>query len=141
MANEEKKMEGIQDGSNDKIEKLADELSKLTIVEALDLCRAMEKRGFEPLVQQASVQAAAPTPAEAPAEETEKSFNLILKEVNTQTRVQAMKLGKELFGLDLIKVKELFATPGSTLATNVSKKDADSYIQQFAGVGATVVAE
>lgn len=141
MANEEKKMEGIQDGSNDKIEKLADELSKLTIVEALDLCREMEKRGFEPLVEQASVQAAAPTPEVAPAEDTEKSFNLILKEVNIQTRVQAMKLGKDLFGLDLIKVRELFATPGSTLATNVSKKDADSYIKQFAGVGATVVAE
>ena len=141
MANEEKKKEGIQDGSNDKIEKLADVLSKLTIVEALDLCHAMEKLGFEPLVQQASVQAAAPTPAEAPAAETEKSFNLILKEVNSQTRVQAMKLGRDLFGLDLIKVRELFATPGSTLATNVSKKDADSYIKQFTTVGATVVAE
>ena len=141
MANEEKKKEGIQDGSNDKIAKLADELSKLTIVEALDLCHAMEKLGFEPLVQQASVQAAAPTPAEAPAEDTEKSFNLILKEVNSQTRVQAMKLGRDLFGLDLIKVRELFATPGSTLATNVSKKDADSYIKQFTTVGATVVAE
>ena len=141
MANEEKEKEGIQDGSNDKIEKLADVLSKLTIVEALDLCRAMEKLGFEPLVQQASVQAAAPTPAEAPAEETEKSFNLVLKEIDAKTRVQAMKLGRDLFGLDLIKVRELFATPGSTLATNVSKKDADSYIQQFASAGATVVAE
>ena len=141
MANEEKEKEGIQDGSNDKIEKLADVLSKLTIVEALDLCRAMEKLGFEPLVQQASVQAAAPTPAEAPAEETEKSFNLILKDVNNQTKLTAMKLGKDLFGFNLQQVKELFAAPGSTLATNVSKKDADSYIKQFTTVGATVVAE
>lgn len=140
MANEEKKMEGIQDGSNDKITKLVAELSKMTVKEALDLCRAMEDLGFKPSVQQASVQVAAPAPAEAPAEETEKSFNLILKDVGNN-KVGVMKLVRELFGLGLPQIKELFATPGSTLATNVSKKDADSHIEKFTAIGAKVVAE
>lgn len=142
MANEEKKMEGIQQngGSNDKITKIVDELSKLTIAEAIELSRALKELGFEPQVQQASVQAAAPTPAQTPAEETKESFNLILRDVG-DSKLTVMKLARNLFNLGLPQVKELFETPGSTLATNVSKKDADSYIQQFTAVGATVVAE
>lgn len=141
MANEENKKGSMQDGSNDKITKLVEELSNLTVKEALDLCHKMEELGFKPSVQQASVQVAATTAAEAPAaEEIKSSFNLILKELGAN-KLPAMKLAMELFGLDMKQVRDIFATPGSTLAANVSKSDADSYIAKFMAIGTKVVAE
>ena len=140
MVNEENEKEGTQIEASPKLRKLVDELLGLSVKEALDLSSQLEALGFKPSVQQASVQAAAPTPTETPAEATGKSFNLILKDVG-DNKVAAMKLVKDLFSLELSKIKELFASPNPTIATNVSKKDADSHIEKFAAIGAKVVAE
>jgi large subunit ribosomal protein L7/L12 len=118
------------------IKKLAQELTKLTVLEVNDLKNVLkDEYGIEPAA--AAVAVAAPA-GEAAAEEDAKSeFTVTLKEAGAQ-KVAVIKAVKELTGLGLGEAKALVDNAPSAIKEKVSKDDADAAKKQLEEAGATV---
>lgn len=118
------------------IKKLAEELTKLTVLEVNDLKNILkDEYGIEPAA--AAVAVAAPA-GEAAAEEDAKSeFTVTLKDAGAQ-KVAVIKAVKELTGLGLGEAKALVDNAPSAIKEKVSKDDADAAKKQLEEAGATV---
>lgn len=118
------------------IKKLAEELTKLTVLEVNDLKNVLkDEYGIEPAA--AAVAVAAPA-GEAAAEEDAKSeFTVTLKDAGAQ-KVAVIKAVKELTGLGLGEAKALVDNAPSAIKEKVSKDDADAAKKQLEEAGATV---
>ncbi|HMH70311.1 MAG TPA: 50S ribosomal protein L7/L12 [Candidatus Saccharimonadales bacterium] len=118
------------------IKKLAEELTKLTVLEVNDLKNILkDEYGIEPAA--AAVAVAAPA-GEAAAEEDAKSeFTVTLKEAGAQ-KVAVIKAVKELTGLGLGEAKALVDNVPSAIKEKIGKDDADAAKKQLEEAGATV---
>lgn len=118
------------------IKKLAEELTKLTVLEVNDLKNVLkEEYGIEPAAAAAVAVAA---PAEAGAAEDEKSeFTVTLKDAGSQ-KVAVIKAVKELTGLGLGEAKALVDGTPSAIKEKVSKDEAEAAKKQLEEAGATV---
>lgn len=118
------------------IKKLAQELTKLTVLEVNDLKNILkEEYGIEPAAAAAVAVAA---PAEAAAAEDEKSeFTVTLKDAGSQ-KVAVIKAVKEITGLGLGEAKAIVDGVPSPVKEKVSKDDAEAAKKQLEEAGATV---
>ena len=118
------------------IKKLAEELTKLTVLEVNDLKNVLkEEYGIEPAAAAAVAVAA---PAEAGAAEDEKSeFTVTLKDAGAQ-KVAVIKAVKELTGLGLGEAKAIVDGAPAPVKEKVSKDDAEAAKKQLEEAGATV---
>jgi large subunit ribosomal protein L7/L12 len=118
------------------IKKLAEELTKLTVLEVNDLKTILkDEYGIEPAAAAAVAVAA---PAEGAAAEDEKSeFTVTLKDAGTQ-KVAVIKAVKELTGLGLGEAKAIVDGVPSAVKEKVSKDDAEAAKKQLEEAGATV---
>ena len=114
------------------IKKLAEELVKLTILEANELKNHLkDEYGIEP----AAVAVAAAGPAEAADEKSE--FTVTLKDAGAQ-KVAVIKAVKEITGLGLGESKALVDNAPSAIKEKVSKDDAEAAKKALEEAGATV---
>lgn len=120
------------------VKKLAEELTKLTVLEVNDLKNVLkEEYGIEPAAA-AAVAVAAPAEGGAAAAEDEKSeFTVQLKDAGAQ-KVAVIKAVKEITGLGLGEAKALVDDAPSAIKENVSKDDAEAAKKQLEEAGATV---
>lgn len=120
------------------VKKLAEELTKLTVLEVNDLKTVLkEEYGIEPAAA-AAVAVAAPADNGAGAAEDEKSeFTVQLKDAGAQ-KVAVIKAVKELTGLGLGEAKALVDDAPSAVKEKVSKDDAEAAKKQLEEAGATV---
>jgi large subunit ribosomal protein L7/L12 len=118
------------------IKKLAEELTKLTVLEVNDLKTVLkDEYGIEPAAAAAVAVAA---PAEAAAAEDEKSeFTVTLKEAGAQ-KVAVIKAVKEITGLGLGEAKAIVDGAPAPVKEKVSKDDAEAAKKQLEEAGATV---
>lgn len=118
------------------IKKLAEELTKLTVLEVNDLKNVLkDEYGIEPAAAAAVAVAA---PAEAGAAEDEKSeFTVTLKDAGAQ-KVAVIKAVKELTGLGLGEAKAIVDGAPAPVKEKVSKDDAEAAKKQLEEAGATV---
>lgn len=118
------------------IKKLAEELTKLTVLEVNDLKNVLkEEYGIEPAAAAAVAVAA---PAEAGAAEDEKSeFTVTLKDAGAQ-KVAVIKAVKELTGLGLGEAKAIVDGAPAPVKEKVSKDEAEAAKKQLEEAGATV---
>ena len=118
------------------IKKLAQELTKLTVLEVNDLKNILkDEYGIEPAA--AAVAVAGPA-AEAGAAEDEKSeFTVTLSESGA-SKVAVIKAVKELTGLGLGEAKALVDNVPSAIKEKVSKDEAESAKKTLEEAGATV---
>lgn len=115
------------------IKKLAEELVKLTILEANDLKNLLkDEYGIEPAA--VAVAAAGPA-AEAADEKTE--FTVTLKDAGAQ-KVAVIKAVKEITGLGLGEAKALVDAAPSAIKENVGKDEAEEAKKKLEEAGATV---
>jgi large subunit ribosomal protein L7/L12 len=118
------------------IKKLAEELTKLTVLEVNDLKTILkDEYGIEPAA--AAVAVAGPA-AEAGAAEDEKSeFTVTLADAGAQ-KVAVIKAVKELTGLGLGEAKAIVDGAPAPVKEKVSKDEAEAAKKALEEAGATV---
>ena len=119
------------------VKKLAEELTKLTVLEVNELKNVLkDEYGIEPAA--AAVAVAGPAAADAGAAEDEKTeFTVTLKDAGTQ-KVAVIKAVKELTGLGLGEAKAIVDGAPAPVKEKVSKDDAEAAKKALEEAGATV---
>ena len=107
-------------------------LKEMTILEVKELVDAMkEEFGVDP-----SAVAVAAAPAAGAAEESNAAKTVVLKEAGA-TKMQVIKLLKEITGLGLVEAKAL-ADNGGNVKENVPAAEAEQIKAQLEEAGATI---
>ena len=119
------------------VKKLAEELVNLTVKEVNELATILkEEYGIEPAA--AAVAVAAPAAAAGEAAAAEKSaFDVILKNAG-QSKLQVIKVVKDIAGLSLGDAKALVDAAPKAIKEGVSKEEAESIKAQLEEDGAEV---
>jgi large subunit ribosomal protein L7/L12 len=116
---------------------ILDTISKMTVLEVVDLIKAMEDK-FGVSAAAATVAVAAPAGGGAAAAAEEKTeFNVVLKTFG-ENKVNVIKVIRAITGLGLKEAKDLVEGVPSSVTEGVSKADADSIKKQLEEAGATV---
>jgi large subunit ribosomal protein L7/L12 len=119
------------------IKKLAEELTKLTVLEVNDLKTILkDEYGIEPAAA-AAVAVAAPAAAGAADEDAKTEFTVTLKDAGAQ-KVAVIKAVKEITGLGLGEAKALVDDAPSAIKEKVTKDDAEAAKKQLEEAGATI---
>jgi large subunit ribosomal protein L7/L12 len=119
------------------LKKFAEELVNLTVKEVNELAQILkDEYGIEPAA--AAVAVAGPAASsEGAAEVVKNTFDVILKSAGG-TKLQVVKLVKELTGLGLKEAKELVDAAPKAVKEGASKEEAESIKTQLEEVGAEV---
>ena len=117
------------------LNKIVEDLSKLTVVEAAELSKTLEEKW--------GVSAAAPVAAVAPAAAggaaAEEKNDFIVNLVSSgDNKIGAIKEVRAFTGLGLKEAKDLVEGAPKQLKAGVSKKDADDIKKKLEAVGAKV---
>ncbi len=120
---------------NEKSTQILELVKGLTILELADLVKALEE---EFGVSAAPVAAAAPAAgAAAPAAEEKTEFDVILKAAGA-SKLNVIKVVRELTGLGLKDAKDLVEAAPKTVKEAVAKDEADKIAEQLKAAGAEV---
>lgn len=119
------------------LKKFAEELVNLTVKEVNELAQILkDEYGIEPAA--AAVAVAAPAAGAEDAAAVEKNtFDVVLKSAGG-TKLQVVKLVKELTGLGLKEAKELVDAAPKAVKEGASKEEAESIKSQLEEAGAEV---
>ena len=120
-----------------KIEKLVDELSTLTVLEAAELAKALEEKwGVSAAAAVAVAAAPGAAAAAAPAEE-QTEFTVVLAAAGDK-KIEVIKEVRAITGLGLKEAKDLVEGAPKTVKEGASKDDAAKIKAQLEKVGAKV---
>ena len=117
------------------IEKIAEDLSALTVMEAAELSKLLE--------EQWGVSAAAPVAAAAPAAggeaaaEEKTEFDVILAAIG-EKKINVIKEVRTITGLGLKEAKELVESAPKAVKEGIKKDEADELKKKLEEAGATV---
>ncbi|MDR1361884.1 MAG: 50S ribosomal protein L7/L12 [Holosporaceae bacterium] len=117
------------------LDKIVEELSKLTVLEAAELSKKLEEAWGVSAAAPMAVAAAAPAAAAAVEEKTE--FDVVLVEVGS-TKINVIKAIRELTGLGLTEAKALVESAPKTVKEAVSKDEAQKVKAKLEEAGAKV---
>jgi large subunit ribosomal protein L7/L12 len=120
-------------------DEILDAISKMTLMEVVELISDMEKKFGVTAAAPVAVAAApgAGAAAAAPAEE-KTEFTVILKEYPADKKVTVIKVIREITGLGLKEAKDLVEGVPSTVKEAVSKADSDAMKKKLEDAGAKV---
>ena len=118
-----------------KIEKIADELSSLTVLEAAELAKMLEEKWGVSAAAAVAV-AAAPAGAAAAVEE-QTEFTVYLKS-GGEKKINVIKEVRAITGLGLKEAKDLVEAGGTAVKEAVSKDEAAKLKKQLEDQGAVV---
>jgi large subunit ribosomal protein L7/L12 len=113
-------------------------VEKMSVAELNDLVKALEEK-FGVSAASFASSAGPAVGAGAGAEEAgeKDSFNVILKDAGA-SKIQVIKVLREITGLGLKEAKDMTDKPGSTVKEGVKKPDADEMKKKLESAGATV---
>jgi large subunit ribosomal protein L7/L12 len=117
--------------ANEKITNIVEEIKALTILELADLVKAVEE---EFGVSAAPVAVAGAAVAAAPVEE-KTEFDVVLVDAGA-SKLNVIKVVREITGLGLKEAKELVESAPKTLKEAVSKDMANDIAKQLTDAGA-----
>src|ERR1044072_5586734 len=118
------------------VQKIVDELSKLTVLEAAELAKLLEEKWGVSAAAAVAVAAAPAGAAAAPAAE-QTEFTVILKSGGDK-KINVIKEVRAITGLGLKEAKDLVEAGGKTVKEGVSKDDAAKIKKQLEDQGAVV---
>ena len=119
------------------VKKLAEELTKLTVLEVNELKTILkEEYGIEPAAAAVAVAGPAADAGAAAADE-KTEFTVTLKDAGSQ-KVAVIKAVKELTGLGLGEAKALVDNAPSPIKEKVSKDEAEAAKKSLEDAGATI---
>jgi large subunit ribosomal protein L7/L12 len=121
------------------LQKLVEELSGLTLLEAAELSKLLEQKWgvSAAAVAVAAVPGAAAGGAAAPVVEEKTEFDAILTTVG-EKKIQVIKVVRELTSLGLKEAKDLVEGAPKPLKQGISKEEAETVKKKMEEVGATV---
>ena len=116
------------------LNKIVVELSKLTVVEAADLSKKLEKKwGVSPVAPVA----AAPAAGAAPQAEEKTNFVIFLTSAGDK-KINVIKEVRAITGLGLKEAKDLVEAAPREVKKDVPKKEAEEAKKRLEAVGAKV---
>ncbi len=116
------------------IEKIAEELSALTVMEAAELSKLLEEKWG---VSAAAPVAAAPVAAAADAVAEKTDFDVVLANAGDK-KIEVIKVVRAITNLGLKEAKDLVDGAPSPLKQGVSKAEADDIKAKLEAAGAKV---
>ena len=118
---------------------ILDAISKMSVLEVVDLIADMEKKFNVTAAAPVAVAAVAGPAAAAAAPAEEKTeFTVVLKEYPADKKVSVIKVVRELTGLGLKEAKDLVEAVPGTVKEGVNKADSDSMKKKLEEAGAKV---
>jgi large subunit ribosomal protein L7/L12 len=119
-------------------DEILDAISKLTLVEVVELISDFEKKfGVTAAAPVAAAAAPAAGAAAAPVEE-KTEFTVVLKEYPADKKVTVIKVIREITGLGLKEAKDLVEGVPSTVKEAANKADSEAFKKKLEDVGAKV---
>ena len=115
------------------LNKIIEDLSKLTVVEAADLSKQLEEKWGVTAAVAAAPAAAA---GSAPAEE-ESEFTVFLSSFGDK-KINVIKEVRAITGLGLKEAKDLVEAAPKEVKSGVAKKDAEEFKKKLEAAGAKV---
>ena len=120
------------------VKKLAEELTKLTVLEVNELKNILkDEYGIEPAAAAVAVAGPAAGGDAGAAADEKTEFTVTLKDAGAQ-KVAVIKAVKEITGLGLGEAKALVDNTPSPIKEKVSKDDAEAAKKSLEDAGATV---
>ena len=120
-----------------KLEKIIEDLSGLTILEASELTKALEEKWGVSAAAPVMAMAAAPVEGAAAAAEEKTEFNVVLKAAGSQ-KIAVIKEVRAITGLGLAEAKKLVDEAPKPVKEGVSKDEAEEMKKKLEAGGATV---
>jgi len=117
------------------LNKIIDELSKLTVVEAADLSKQLEEKWG--VTAAAPVAAAAAAGAAAAPAEEKSEFSIFLSSAGDK-KINVIKEVRAITGLGLKEAKDLVEAAPKEVKASVPKKDAEEAKKKLEAAGAKV---
>ena len=119
------------------LNKIVDELSALTVLEAAELAKLLEEKWGVSAAAPVAVAAAGGAAAGAPAAEEKTEFNVILADAGAN-KINVIKEVRAITGLGLKEAKDLVEGAPKAVKEGVNKDDAAKIKAQLEGAGAKV---
>ena len=118
------------------LDKLVEELSKLTVLEASELTKKLEDSWGVSAAAPVAMAAAPAAAAAAPVEE-KTEFNVILKDVGPK-KIDVIKVIRQITNLGLKDAKDLAETAGAKVLEAAGKEAATEAKSKLEAAGATI---
>lgn len=119
------------------IKKLAEELGKLTVLEAAELVKMLEEEWGVSAAAPVAVAAAGPVAAAAEEVEEKTEFDVVLKDTGPK-KIDVIKVIRQLTSLGLVEAKNMAETAGTNVLSQVGKEAAQDAKEKLEAAGATV---
>jgi large subunit ribosomal protein L7/L12 len=119
-----------------KLEKIVEELSSLSVLEASELAKMLEEKWGVSAAAPVAVAAVAGGAAAAPAEEKD-AFDVVL-ESGGDNKINVIKVVRELTNLGLKEAKDLVEGAPKPVKQGVAKADAETMKKKLEEAGAKV---
>lgn len=123
------------------LEKLVEQLSELSVLEAAELVKLLEEKwgvsAAAPVAVAAVAGAGAGAGAAEEAAEEKTEFDVVLKDTGPK-KIDVIKVIRQLTSLGLKEAKEVAETPGSKILEGVSKDAANDAKSKLEAAGAVV---
>ncbi|MBR2536269.1 MAG: 50S ribosomal protein L7/L12 [Hyphomicrobium sp.] len=120
-----------------KIEKIVDDLSSLTVLEAAELAKALEEKWGVSAAAAVAVAAAPAAGGAAAAAEEQTEFTVFLKSGGDK-KINVIKEVRAITGLGLKEAKDLVEAGGKAVKEGVTKDEAQKLKKQLEDQGAVV---
>jgi len=119
------------------LQKIVDDLSSLTVLEAADLAKMLEEKWGVSAAAAVAVAAGPAAGGAAPAAEEKTEFNVILASAGDK-KIEVIKEVRALTGLGLKEAKDLVEGAPKPVKEGVNKEEADKIKATLEKVGAKV---
>ena len=125
---------------SDKLAKLVDELSTLSVLEAADLVKMLEEKWGVSAAAPVAMMAGGPAAAAAEPVEEKTEFDVVIKDPGAK-KIDVIKVIRQLTSLGLGEAKTLAETAGGKILTGVGKDAAMDAKKKLDEAGANIVIE
>ena len=120
------------------LEKLADQLSELSVIEAADLVKLLEEKwGVSAAAPVAMAAAGAPAGGAAEPVEEKTEFDVVIKDAGPK-KIEVIKVIRQLTSLGLGDAKTMAETAGGKVLTQVGKDAAQDAKKKLEEAGAVI---
>ncbi len=119
------------------LQKIVDELSGLTVLEAAELAKMLEEKWGVSAAAPVAMMAAGAGPAPAAVAEEKTEFNVILTSAGAQ-KINVIKEVRAITSLGLKEAKDLVEGAPKPVKEGVNKDEAEKIKKQLEAAGATV---
>ena len=120
------------------IEKLVEQLSKLSVLEAAELTKALEEKwGVSAAAPVAMAAAAGPAAGAGEPVEEKTEFDVVIKDAGPK-KIEVIKAIRQMTSLGLKEAKDLAETPDAKVLEGTGKDAANDAKSKLEAAGATV---